>query len=50
MLDAVMAFLPSPYDADAIEGTNPDTEAVEVRNPNPEEPTAALAFKIASAS
>jgi len=48
MLDAVMAFLPSPYDADAIEGTNPETEKVEVRNPNPEEPTAALAFKIAT--
>jgi len=48
MLDAVMAFLPSPYDADAIEGTNPDTDEVEVRNPNPEEPTAALAFKIAT--
>jgi elongation factor G len=48
MLDAVMAFLPSPYDADAIEGTNPDTDLVEVRNPNPEEPTAALAFKIAT--
>jgi elongation factor G len=48
MLDAVMAFLPSPYDADAIEGTNPDSEEVEVRNPSPEEPTAALAFKIAT--
>jgi len=48
MLDGVMAFLPSPYDADAIEGTNPDTDEVEVRNPSPEEPTAALAFKIAT--
>ena len=48
LLDAVMSFLPSPYDADAIEGTNPDTDEVEVRNPNPEEPTAALAFKIAT--
>ena len=48
MLDAVMAFLPSPYDADAIEGINPDTDEVEVRNPSAEEPTAALAFKIAT--
>jgi elongation factor G len=48
MLDGVMSFLPSPYDADAIEGTNPDTDEVEVRNPNPDEPTAALAFKIAT--
>ena len=48
MLDAVMAFLPSPYDTEAIEGTNPDTDEVEVREPSPDEPTAALAFKIAT--
>ncbi len=48
MLDAVMAFLPSPYDTDAIEGTNPNTDEVESREPNPEAPTAALAFKIAT--
>ncbi|HIP37014.1 MAG TPA: elongation factor G [Crocinitomix sp.] len=48
LLDAVMAFLPSPYDADAIEGVNPVTEEKELRNPSPDEPTAALAFKIAT--
>jgi len=48
MLDAVMAFLPSPYDTEAIEGTNPDTDEVESREPNPDAPTAALAFKIAT--
>ncbi len=48
LLDSVMAFLPSPYDTDAIEGTNPDTEETESREPNPEAPTAALAFKIAT--
>ncbi|MFK8044949.1 MAG: elongation factor G [Crocinitomicaceae bacterium] len=48
MLDAVMAFLPSPYDTEAIEGTNPDTDEVVTREPNPEAPIAALAFKIAT--
>ena len=48
LLDAVMAFLPSPYDTEAIEGTNPNTDEVESREPNPEAPTAALAFKIAT--
>ena len=48
MLDAVMAFLPSPYDKGAVEGLNPNTDEMEKRNPNPEEPMAALAFKIAT--
>lgn len=48
MLDAVMAYLPSPLDVDAIEGTNPDTEQKELRKPNVTEPMAALAFKIAT--
>ena len=48
LLDAVCSFLPSPVDIDAIEGTNPDTEEVEVRKPNPSEPFSALAFKIAT--
>jgi elongation factor G len=48
MLDAVMAFLPSPYDTEAIQGTNPNTDEVESREPNPDAPTAALAFKIAT--
>ena len=48
LLDYVCAFLPSPIDAINIEGTNPDTEEVEERKPSEDEPTAALAFKIAT--
>ena len=46
MLDAVCAFLPSPLDIDGIEGTNPDTEEPEMRQPDADEPFAALVFKI----
>jgi elongation factor G len=48
LLDAVMAYLPSPYDLPPVKGTDPDTEEEVVRNPDPEEPFAALAFKIAT--
>jgi len=48
MLDAVMTFLPSPMDVEAITGINPDTDAEEKRRPNNEEPMSALAFKIAT--
>jgi len=48
MLDAVMSYMPSPVDVEGITGTNPDTELAEVRKPDPEEPFAALAFKIAT--
>ena len=48
VLDAVMAFLPSPLDNGQAEGMNPDTEEMEVRNPSTSEPMAALAFKIAT--
>ncbi len=48
LLDYVCAFLPSPIDAINIEGTNPETEEVEERKPSEDEPTAALAFKIAT--
>ena len=48
LLDYVCAFLPSPLDAVNIVGTNPETEAEEDRKPSLEEPTAALAFKIAT--
>ena len=48
VLDAVCAFLPSPVDIEAIEGTNPKTEEVEKRRPTVEDPFAALAFKIAT--
>ena len=48
LLDYVCAFLPSPIDAVNIVGTNPETEAEEERKPSEDEPTAALAFKIAT--
>ena len=48
LLDYVCAFLPSPLDTEAIVGMNPDTEEEEDRKPSESEPTAALAFKIAT--
>ncbi|MBP3518524.1 MAG: elongation factor G [Parabacteroides sp.] len=49
LLDAVCAYLPSPADTPAIEGTDPrDPETVVVRKPLFEEPLTALAFKIAT--
>ena len=48
MLDYVCAFLPSPMDTEAIVGTNPSTEEEEDRKPSEDEPTSALAFKIAT--
>jgi elongation factor G len=48
MLDLVMALLPSPLDRDGIRGTNPDTGAEIIRQPDSKEPFAALAFKIAT--
>ena len=48
LLDYVMELLPSPLDRDSIVGTNPDTEEDTSRKPSPEDPFAALAFKIAT--
>jgi elongation factor G len=48
MLDAVVAYLPSPLDVPPVKGKNPDTEAEEIRQASDEEPFAALAFKIAT--
>ncbi len=48
LLDAVMAFLPSPLDVEAIEGTNPTTDEIEKRHPTNDDPMSALAFKIAT--
>ncbi len=49
LLDAVCAFLPSPEDTPAIEGTDPsDSSKVITRKPLFEEPMTALAFKIAT--
>ncbi|HPQ80557.1 MAG TPA: elongation factor G, partial [bacterium] len=47
LLDAVVAYLPSPLEVKPVEGVNPDKqELVEVRNASTKEPFAALAFKI----
>ncbi len=49
LLDAVCAYLPSPMDAGAVEGTLPDDpEVVETREPSSDAPMCALAFKIAT--
>ena len=48
LLDYVCAFLPAPVDVEVVMGTNPNTEEEEGRKPSEDEPTAALAFKIAT--
>ncbi|NJL27991.1 MAG: elongation factor G [Thermoanaerobaculia bacterium] len=46
LLDAVVAFLPSPVDIPPIEGKNPDNDAAVVRQSADSEPFSALIFKI----
>ena len=48
LLDYVCAFLPSPVDVEVVKGTNPNTDEEEDRKPSEDDPTAALAFKIAT--
>ncbi len=49
MLDGVMRYLPSPYDVGAIIGHDvDDEEKILTRMPDPDEPFAGLAFKIAT--
>src|SRR5574343_484218 len=55
MLDAVCKYLPSPMDKEGIEGIHPDEKDLLeedqkkiLRRPDPKEPFAALAFKIAT--
>ncbi|HET9648352.1 MAG TPA: elongation factor G [Microlunatus sp.] len=49
LLDAVIAYLPSPVDVPAINGFKPGDESVIIeRHPNEKDPFAALAFKIAA--
>jgi len=45
-LDAVIRYLPSPMDIEAIKGTDPDTGEEVLRHADAKEPFAALAFKI----
>jgi len=46
LLDAITALLPSPLDMEAIDGYNPKNDEAITREPSPEEPLSALAFKI----
>jgi elongation factor G len=48
MLDAVIAYLPSPLDVPPVIGLDPDTGAELLRTVDDSEPFAALAFKIAA--
>ena len=48
LLDAVVDYLPSPTDVPPLEGTNPDTDEVELRRASDDAPFSALAFKIMS--
>jgi elongation factor G len=49
MLDAVVLYLPSPLDIEAITGHKPGDEEIEIdRQPDSTEPFSALAFKIAA--
>ncbi|MGB2752340.1 MAG: elongation factor G [Pyrinomonadaceae bacterium] len=46
LLDAVIDFLPSPLDIPAIEGVNPNTDAIESRPPDAKAPFSGLVFKL----
>jgi len=46
MLNAVMAYLPSPMDLPPVKGINPDTDVEEERSADPAGKFAGLAFKI----
>ena len=46
LLDAIVEYMPSPLDIPSIKGTNPKTDAEEVRHPSDSEKFSALAFKI----
>ena len=48
LLDAVAAYLPCPLDKGDLTGINPNTNKEAVRKPDPKEPLAALAFKVAT--
>lgn len=48
LLDAIIAFLPSPKEVGAVKGHNLDETEDLTREPSPDEPFAALVFKIMS--
>jgi elongation factor G len=46
LLDAIVQFLPSPYDVPAIKGTHPETGEAILCHPDEKAPLAALIFKV----
>ncbi|HEX2913123.1 MAG TPA: elongation factor G [Chloroflexia bacterium] len=46
LLDAIVAYLPSPLDKPPVTGINPETEEEETRTLDSDQPFSALAFKI----
>ncbi|HUS85646.1 MAG TPA: elongation factor G [Bacteroidales bacterium] len=48
LLDAIVSYLPSPFEIGGVKGINPKTEKEEFRMPEESEPFSALAFKIAT--
>ena len=46
VLDGIVHYLPSPLDVPPIYGRNPDTDELEARRPDDDEPLSALVFKI----
>ncbi len=46
LLDAIVDYMPSPLDIDAVKGTVPKSDEEITRKPSDDEPFAALAFKI----
>lgn len=48
LLDAIVAYMPSPVDIEAVKGIDPKTDAEISRKPSDDEKFSALAFKIVS--
>ena len=46
LLDAIVDYLPSPYDIPPVIGKSPDDNSEQLRRPDAKEPFAALAFKV----
>ena len=48
LLDAIVAYLPSPIEVGGVKGINPKNNGEAIRMPDDQEPLSALAFKIAT--
>ena len=46
LLDAIVDYLPCPYDIPPVIGISPDDNSEQLRKPEPKEPFSAFAFKI----